>query len=131
DLTPGGAHPAVAQALGMGCALATAWLAGELARRWTEREDLALLASVLTALAGPLLWGALSGMEVALAALLVTAALVLRASERELAAAITLGLATLARPEAIVLVPLGWLSGPLTRRRALLWFVPLAACLLP
>ena len=126
-----GAHPALAQALGIGCALATAWLAGELARRWTGRDDLALLVSVLTALAGPVLWGALSGMEVALAALLVTAALVLRASERELAAAITLGLATLARPEAIVLVPLCWVSGPLTRRRAGLWFVPLAACLLP
>src|SRR5262249_45610527 len=72
-----------------------------------------------------------SGMEVALAALLVTAGLLLRASEREPAAAIVLGLATLARPEAFVLVPLCWFSGPLTRRRALWWFVPVAACLLP
>jgi hypothetical protein len=127
----GGAHPALAQALGIACALSTAWLAGRLAHRWTGSHDLALVTSVLTALAGPMLWGALSGMEVALAALLVTAGLVLRASGREPAAAIVLGLATLARPEAFVLLPLCWLSGPLTRRRALWWFVPVTACLLP
>lgn len=127
----GGAHPALAQALGIGCALATAWLAGGLAARWTGSQELALLTSVLTALAGPMLWGALSGMEVALAALLVTAGLVLRADGREPAAAIVLGLATLARPEAFLLVPFCWLSGPLTRRRALWWFVPVAASLLP
>ena len=127
----GGAYPALAQALGIGCALATAWLAGRLAHRWTGSQELALLTSVLTALAGPVLWGALSGMEVALAALLVTGGLVLRADGREPAAAIALGLATLARPEAFLLVPLCWLSGPLTRRRTLWWFVPVATCLLP
>ena len=120
----GGAYPALAQALGIGCALATAWLAGRLAHRWTGSQELALLTSVLTALAGPVLWGALSGMEVALAALLVTGALVLRADGREPAAAIALGLADLARPEAFLLVPLCWLSGPLTWRRTLCGSAP-------
>ncbi len=129
--TLAGAHPALAQALGIACTLVTAWLAGALTRRWTGSGDLTLLVSVLTALAGPMLWGALSGMEVALAAVLVTASLVLRADERELPAAISLGLATLARPESILLLPLCWLSGPLTRSRALIWGVPVAACLLP
>jgi hypothetical protein len=129
--TVGGAHPALAQVLGIGCTLATVWLAGVLTRRWTGSDDLALLVSVLTALSGPMLWGALSGMEVSLAALLVTATLVLRADERELAAAVTLGLAALARPEALVLLPLCWLSGPLTRRRALSWALPVVGCLLP
>src|SRR4029079_10018322 len=101
------------------------------ADQWPGSQELAVLTSVLTALAGPVLWGALSGMEVALAALLVTGGLVLRADGREPAAAIALGLATLARPEAFLLVPLCWLSGPLTRRRTLWWFVPVATCLLP
>jgi len=67
-----GPHPALAKALGLGLALATAWLTGSLAELWTGRRELGLLALVLTALAGPMLWGALSGMEVSLAALLVS-----------------------------------------------------------
>ena len=126
-----GPHPALAKALGLVLALATAWLAGSLAELWTGRRELGLAALVVTALAGPILWGALSGMEVSLAALLVTAALVLRAREREGTAAVALGLGALARPEAILLLPLFWLSGPLTRRRALTWLGPVAACVAP
>ncbi|HWN03541.1 MAG TPA: hypothetical protein VNQ72_11035 [Candidatus Dormibacteraeota bacterium] len=126
-----GPHPALAKVLGLVLALATAWLAGSLAELWTGRRELALLALVLTALAGPMLWGALSGMEVSLAALLVTTALVFRAREREGAAAVALGLAALARPEAILLLPLFWLSGPLTWRRVLTWLGPVAACVAP
>lgn len=126
-----GTHPVLAKALGLALTLGTAWLAGRLAGLWTGHRGLGLLASALTALAGPMVWGALSGMEVSLAALLVTASLLLRAQEREGAAAVALGLGTLARPETIVLLPLFWLSGPLTWRRALRWVGPVAACAAP
>jgi arabinofuranosyltransferase len=126
-----GAHPILAKALGLALTLGTAWLAGRLTVLWTGHRGLGLLASVLTPLAGPMVWGALSGMEVSLAALLVTTALVLRAQDREGGAAVALGLSALARPEAILLLPLFWLSGPLTWRRALGWLGPVAACLAP
>jgi len=126
-----GTHPALAKALGLALTLGTAWLAGRLAGLWTGDRGLGLLASALTALAGPMVWGALSGMEVSLAAFLVTASVLLHAQDREGAAALALGLATLARPEAILLVPLFWLSGPLTWRRGLKWLGPVAACLAP
>ena len=73
------------------------------------------LASALTALAGPMVWGALSGMEVSLAALLVTAALVLRAAG---ARGRGRGRARARRPSRgprpSCCCPLFWLSGPLT-----------------
>ena len=51
----------------------TAWLAGRPGGLELDgATGLALVAGVLAALAGPLVWGALSGMEVSLAALLVT-----------------------------------------------------------
>ncbi len=126
-----GTHPVLAKVLGLALTLGTAWLAGRLAGLWTGHRGLGLLASALTALAGPMVWGALSGMEVSLAALLATASLLLRAKGREGAAAVALGLGTLARPETIVLLPLFWLSGPLTWRRALTWVGPVAACAAP
>jgi hypothetical protein len=126
-----GAHPALAKGLGLAATLATAWLAARLALIWTESRALGRLAAVLTALAGPMVWGALSGMEVSLAALLVTGALVAHATDRPLLAAGALGLGTLARPEAVLLLPLFWLAGPLTWRRGLAWLVPVAGCLAP
>jgi arabinofuranosyltransferase len=126
-----GSHPVLAKVLGIAATLGTAWLAGRLALIWAGRREVALLASVLVALAGPMVWGALSGMEVALAALLVTAALVLHARGRAWAAGATLGLAALARPEAALLLPLFWLAGPLTGRRALAWGLPVAGFLAP
>jgi hypothetical protein len=126
-----GAHPALAKALGLVATLGTAWLAGRLAESWTGRSDLGLLAAGLTALTGPMVWGALSGMEVSLAALLVTAALVLHATGRAWAASTALGLGALTRPEAVLLVPLLWLSGPVTWRRALRCFGPALICLAP
>jgi arabinofuranosyltransferase len=126
-----GSHPGLAKALGIAATLGTAWLSGRLVLIWADRRDSALLASVLVALAGPMVWGALSGMEVALAALLVTATLVLHARGRAGLAGGALGLAALARPEAAVLLPLCWLAGPLTRRRALLWGLPVAGSLAP
>lgn len=126
-----GSQPALAKVLGLAAALTTAWLAGRLAEVWTGRRELGLLASVLTALAGPMVWGALSGMEVSLAALLVCASLLLNARGSPWAAAGALGLAVLARPEAVLLLPLFWLSGPLTWRRGLTWLAPVTACLGP
>jgi hypothetical protein len=126
-----GSHPVLAKALGFAATLGTAWLAGRLALIWAGRHDVAILASVLVALAGPMVWGALSGMEVALAALLVTAALVLHARGRAWAAGAALGLATLARPESTLLLPLFWLAGPLTGRRMLAWGLPVAGFLAP
>jgi len=126
-----GSHPVLAKVLGIGATLGTAWLAGRLALAWTDRVAAALLASGLVALTGPMVWGALSGMEVALAALLVTAALLLHARGRAGAAGAALGAAALARPEAVLLLPLFWLAGPLTGRRALVWSLPVAGFLAP
>ena len=126
-----GSHPVLAKALGLAAALGAAWLAGALASIWTERRGLARLAAFLTALAGPTVWGALSGMEVTFAALLVTASLVLHARGRSVPAAIALALGTAARPESVILLPLFWLSGPPTWRRAVAWLVPSAVCLGP
>ncbi len=126
-----GSHPVLAKALGIAATLGTAWLAGRLALIWAARHDVAILASVLVALAGPMVWGALSGMEVALAAGLVTAAFLLHARGRAWAAGAALGLGALARPEAALVLPLFWLAGPLTGRRALAWGLPVAGFLAP
>ncbi|MGH7397770.1 MAG: hypothetical protein ACRELW_09545, partial [Candidatus Rokuibacteriota bacterium] len=58
-----GSHPVLAKGLGIAATLGTAWLAGRLALIWAGRPEAALLVSVLVALAGPMVWGALSGME--------------------------------------------------------------------
>ena len=126
-----GSHPVLAKVLGIAATLGSAWLAGRLALIWAGRRDLALLASVLVVLAGPMVWGALSGMEVTLAAFLVTAALVLHARGRAWAAGAALGLAAVARPEAALLPPLFWLAGPLTARRVPAWGLPVAGFLAP
>jgi hypothetical protein len=126
-----GSHPALAKVLGTAATLGTAWLAGRLAVIWTGCLPSGLIASVLVALAGPMVWGALSGMEVALAALLVTTGLVHHARSREWAAGVALGLSALARPEAALLPPLVWLAGPLKWRRALALGAPVVALLAP
>jgi arabinofuranosyltransferase len=126
-----GSHPPLAKALGAAASLATAFMAGRLTRRWTGDPALGLLAGVLTALAGPLAWGALSGMEVSLAALLVTGALLCLDAGRTWPAALLLGLAALARPEALLLLPLAWLAGPATIRRAAVLGGIVAAALAP
>ena len=126
-----GSHPLLAKVLGTVAALGTAWLAGRLATIWTGHPLLGLLASVLVALAGPMVWGALSGMEVALAALLVTAAFTQHTQGRPWLGGAAIGLGVLARPEAAVLPPLFWLAGALTGRRALAWGLPVTVCLVP
>ena len=126
-----GAYPAWAKAAGVAAALGAAWLARRLALAWTGDTALGLTAALVTAWSAPMVWGALSGMEVTLAALLVTAALVAHAAGRVPVSAALLGLAVLARPESVLLVPLVWLAGPLTAKRsAIVWGLP-AAVLLP
>jgi len=88
-----GSAPAWAKALGMTAALATALLTRRLVWMWTESRALALAGGVIAAVAGPLVWGALSGMEVSLAALLVTGAIVLHTAGRDAPTALLLGLA--------------------------------------
>lgn len=127
----GGANPAWAKAAGVAGALGAAWLARRLALAWTGDTALGLTAALVTAWSAPMVWGALSGMEVTLAAFLVTAALVAHAGRRAPLAAALAGLAALVRPESILLLPLLWLAGPLTARRsAIVWGVP-ALILLP
>ncbi|HLF48159.1 MAG TPA: hypothetical protein VJA45_02200, partial [Methylomirabilota bacterium] len=127
----GGAYPAWAKAAGVAAALGAAWLARRLCLAWTGDTALGLTAALVTAWSAPMVWGALSGMEVTLAALLVTAALVAHAAGRVPIAAALAGLCVLARPESVLLVPLLWLAGPLTARRsAIVWGLP-AVILLP
>ena len=126
-----GSHPFWAKPIGIALTLATALLTRRLAWQWTRDRGLALVAGVATGIAGPLVWGALSGMEVSLAALLVTAAVVCHMSKRDGATAVLLGLAALARPEAVLLIPLCWMARPITWRRTALFFGVAVACLGP
>jgi arabinofuranosyltransferase len=123
----GGAHPAWAKLAGIAAALTAAWVARRLALLWTGDAALGLTAALATAWSAPMVWGALSGMEVTLAAALVTGALVAHAAGRVAISAALVGLAALARPESVLLIPLLWLGGPLTiSRTAIAWGVPLA-----
>ncbi len=127
----GGVYPAWAKAVGVAGALGAAWLARRLALAWTGDAALGLTAALVTAWSAPMVWGALSGMEVTLAALLVTAALVAHVEGRAAISAALVGLAVLARPESALLVPLLWLSGPLTARRSAVALGLPAALLVP
>ena len=125
-----GSHVELAKALGVLAALGAALAARRLGERWTGDAGLGVLAGALTALSGPLVWGALSGMEVTLAALLATTALCVPPSPAWRPAALV-GLAVLARPEAVLLAPLVLLAAPLRARRALVFAAVLAALLAP
>jgi hypothetical protein len=115
-----GSHPGWAKALGAIAALGAALMAGRLTRRLTGDPRWGVLAAVLTALAGPLVWGALAGMEVTLAALVFTAATLSVIEGRAWTAAFLLALAVLCRPEAMLMVPLAWLAAPTVRRMVVL-----------
>jgi len=126
-----GSQPVLAKALGALAVLGASVLARQLAWRWTQHRAVALIAGLATATTGPLVWGALSGMEVALAALLVTGALAAYAAGRDATAALLLAVSALARPEASLLIPLCWLARPITWRRTAITFGAAAACLTP
>jgi hypothetical protein len=127
----GGVYPGWAKVAGIAAALSAAWLARRLTLAWTGDAALGLTAALVTAWSAPMVWGALSGMEVTLAALLVTAALVALVERRATTSAALVGLAVLARPESILLVPLLWLAGPLTAKRSAIALGLPAALLLP
>ncbi len=127
----GGSAPWLAKALGVAASVATALLTRALVCRWSGHEGLGLLAGLLAALSGPLAWGALSGMEVPLAALLVTGGLAAHAAGRDGSAAALLTGAVLARPESALVLPLVWASGRVTWRRTLVFGVSAVLMLSP
>jgi hypothetical protein len=114
----GGSPLWVAKALGVATTLAAALLARRLALALSGEASLGLLAGLGTLLLGRMAWGSLSGMEVGLAAMLVTGAFLAHVREREWIAALLSGLAVLARPEAFLLVPLLLIARPLAPARA-------------
>ena len=95
----------MAKAFGVALTVGAALLTRRAALAWGARADVALVAAVALLWGGPIAWGALSGMEVSLAAFLVAAALLAHARDRLLASAICAALAVLARPESLLLVP--------------------------
>ncbi len=106
------------KAFGVAATLGAAILTRRAALAWGARGDVALVAAVALLWTGPAAWGALSGMEVALAAFLVAAALLAHAHDRLLASSACAALAALARPETFLLIPLFVLARRLTLRRA-------------
>ena len=111
------ASPAMAKVVGILATLGAALVTRRAALAWGARSDAALVASIALLWMGPVVWGALSGMEVSLAALLVAGALLAHARDHELATAACAALAVLARPEALLLVPFLVAARPLTIRR--------------
>ena len=97
---------AAAKALGLACWAATGLVARRLAARAGLPPGLAWGAGLAVVVLARLVWGALSGMEVPLAALCVTAGAWAIAAGRPGLGAAGLGLAVLARPEAGLLVGL-------------------------
>jgi arabinofuranosyltransferase len=126
-----GASVAMAKTLGVACALAAALLTRRAARAWGAPPVIALVAGVALLWTGPIAWGALSGMEVTLAALLVAATLLAHAREHLVATALLAALAVAARPEAALLLPLLALARPLTLRRAAVFVVVPVVVLAP
>ena len=112
-----GPSVAMAKVLGVACALGAAVLTRRAAQAWGAPPEVAVVAGVALLWAGPIAWGALSGMEVTLAALLVAAALLAHAAERHWLAGALAALAVPARPEAGLLIPLLLLSRPLSAGR--------------
>jgi arabinofuranosyltransferase len=122
-----GATVAMTKAAGVACALGAAVLTRRAALAWGAPPKVALAAALALLWTGPIAWGALSGMEVTLAALLVAGALAAHAGGRDLAAASLASLAVAARPEAALLLPFLLLAGALTPGRlAAFVLVPVA-----
>src|SRR5438067_11366547 len=126
-----GASVAMAKTLGVVCALAAALVTRRAALAWGVPPVVALVAGVALLWTGPIAWGALSGMEVTLAALLVAAALPAHARGHLVGSALLAALAVAARPEAALLLPLLALARPLTLRRAAVFVVVPAIVLAP
>jgi hypothetical protein len=128
---PFGASLATAKALGVATTVAAAVVTAAAARAWGASPAAALGAGVGLLWTGAMGWGALSGMEVSLAALLVAAALLAHARDQAGATALLAALAALARPEALILAPLLLLARPAGGRRIVVFAVVTAAVLAP
>ncbi len=126
-----GPSVALAKVIGVALTVVTALLTRHAALAWGAAPIAALGAAMGAAWAGPLVWGALSGMEVPLAALLVAAAMLTHAADRDALTAVLVALAVLARPETLLLVPLFVLSRPVTLRRVVLYVGITAVVLAP
>lgn len=122
---------ALAKALGVAGALGAALLTRRAAAAFGAPPAAALLAAVGLLWTGPMAWGALSGMEVTLAALLVAAALLAHARGRLVWSAVWAALAALARPEAVLLVPFLALGRPPAVRRLAVFGAITLGALLP
>ena len=114
-----GASVVVVKIVGVMTALGAAIVTRRAAMAWGASRLGALGAAVGLAWTGAMAWGAFSGMEVTLAALLVAASLLAHARGHDAWTAIGAALAAVARPEALILVPLLVVSRPLTIRRVL------------
>ena len=112
---------AAAKAIGVASTLGAALLTRRAACAFGAPPAAAVVAAIGLLWTGPVTWGALSGMEVSLAALLVAAALLAHARDRLVWTAVWAALAVLARPESLLLVPFLVLARPLGLRRALVF----------
>ncbi len=117
--------------LGVVAALGAALVTRRAALAFGAPPALALLAAIGLLWTGPMAWGALSGMEVSLAAVLCAAALLAHARDRLGWSALCAALAVIARPEALLLVPFLGLARPLGLRRALVFAGATAAMVAP
>lgn len=117
--------------VGVGATVGAALVTRRAALAFGAPRPVAILAAVGLLWTGPMTWGALSGMEVSLAALLVAAALLAHALDRLGWTALWAALAVVARPEALLLVPALACARPLGLRRALVFGVATAATVTP
>ena len=113
-----------AKGLGLFFVAFSGMITRRLARELTRDRGLALAAGIGTVLMGRMAWGALSGMEVGLAAFLATLGLLSFLRGSLWTATVVFALATLARPEAGLLFLLFWAHAwweplPLTARARL------------
>ena len=119
---------AAVKVVGVATTLAAALTTRTAALAWGAPPVLATGAALALLWTGGTAWGALSGMEVPLAALLVAAALLAHARAQPLPTALLAALAALARPEAALLIPLlAAARPPLPRRLGLFALVTVLA----
>ena len=121
----------VTKIVGVVLGVAAAIVTRRAALAWGATDAAALGAGVALAWTGAMAWGALSGMEVTLAALLVAGALLAHGRGATWLTALCAALAVLARPEAIVLVPLLCVAARPTVRRVAIFIGVTALVLAP
>jgi arabinofuranosyltransferase len=113
----GGASLVTAKVVGVAVTLGAALVVRRACLAAGAPADVAVTAGVALLLMGPVTWGALSGMEVGLAALLTATALLSVARDVTSWTALAGALAAVARPEALLVMPFLLLARPLTWRR--------------